>query len=249
MINLHAAQLLSLPTGAKSDVAAKLPWPNGSLVTAKVTPTDSEGSVIISLGGYRLRAQVPPNTPLGHVWLLLINREMPAQFRLLHDSKAASVLADALAQKMSKEGVTSELGQRMLQSSQDSWQKMNVEQLPFRADLSANGQYIMLRDQADDGARGMVRQKEEGNGFLLHGRVDLDYLGAVAFALHGEDLTWALRVYAKKEQSSDMLRGLLSDWLIEQEKCVREHGANVLIEGRVDDGLPENLSIISGLEA
>ena len=247
MINLHAAQLLSLPTGAKSDVAPKLPWPNGSIITAQMSSSDSEGSVILSLGGYRLRAQVPPNTPLGNVWLLLINREMPAQFQLLHEAKAATMLADILAQKVVKDGPAS-AGQRLLKASEDGWYKMDLENLPFRPDISGSGDYVMLRDQEDDGARGMLNQKALSQGFLLHGRVDYAQLGAIAFALHGGGDVWKLRIYAGHDEAVMMLREHFEHWLQAQVEVARDHGFEGVIEGGVDDGLPDNFSFIPSLE-
>lgn len=246
MINLLAAQVLSLPVGAKSDVAPKMPWPNGSLVTAKVMPTDSEGSVILSLGGYRLRAQVPPNTPLGNVWLLLLSRDMPAQFRLLHEAHAVSMLADMLAKKTVKEP-RADVAKHVTHATQQGWQKVESEGLPFLMEQSASGQYVMLHDRHDGSARGMVQRKQEGNDFLLHGRVDLAALGAVMFSLHCVGDTWQFNVYAAQGDSVDVLRQSFPAWLTLQAKdIVGEKIADV--EGRVTYGLPDEFNFLNGLE-
>lgn len=247
MINLLAAQIMSVPAGLKSDVAPKMPWPNGSLVTAKMTPTDSEGSVILSLGGYRLRAQVPPNTPMGNVWLLLLSRDMPAQFRLLHESQAVSMLAEMLAKKTVKEP-KADVGQRLAQVTQQAWQKMEADGFPFVMDQGASGQYIMLHDRQNGAARGMVHRQEEGSGFLLHGRVDLDALGAVMFSLHSVENTWKLNVYADKGKSVDMLRQDFSSWLSMQPSRVAYGLQNCDVEGQVAYGLPHEFSFLKGLE-
>jgi len=248
VINLLAAQVLSLPAGIKSDVAPKMPWPNGSLITAKMTPTDSEGSVILSLGGYRLRAQVPPNTPMGNVWLLLLSRDMPAQFRLLHEAHAVSMLADMLAQKTVKEP-QADVGKRVAQATQFGWQKMDAEGQPFIMDQSASGQYVMLHDRNHGEARGMVHRKQERNGFLLHGRVDLERLGAVMFSLHSIENTWKLSVYADLGVSVDVLRGDFSAWLEKQPHQVIYGTKKCDVEGAVMYGLPDDFSFLNGLEA
>jgi len=247
MMNVLAAQLLSLPTGAKSDVAPKMPWPNGSLLTAILTATDSEGSVILSLGGYRLRAQVPPNTPLGHVWLLLLNREMPAQFRLLHEARAASMLVDMLTQKLVKQPHT-DVSKPLNQASPQAWYKMDGEGLPFVMEQGASGQYVMLHDRKQGAASGMVHRQREADGFLLHGRVDLDRLGAVMFALHSIGNSWELSVYAERGESVERLRGDFSTWMQKQATSAKCGVRKCDIEGRVIHGLPEQISFMDDLK-
>ncbi len=246
MIDLLAAQIVSLPIGAKSDVAPKMPWPNGSLVTAKMTATDSEGSVILSLGGYRLRAQVPPNTPLGNVWLLLLSRDMPAQFRLLHEAHAMSMLADMLAKKSVKEP-KADVGQRLTQLTQQAWQKMEGDNLPFIMQQSASGQYVMLHDRQKGSARGMVHRKEEGQGFLLHGRVDLEALGAIMFSLHCVEATWKLNIYTDHGGSVDTLRRDFPSWLNIQPSRVIYGAKTCDVEGQVTYGFPDEFSFLKGL--
>jgi len=248
MINLLAAQVVSLPAGLKSDVAPKMPWPNGSIVTAKITPTDTEGSVILSLGGYRLRAQVPPNTPMGNVWLLLLSRDMPAQFRLLHEAHAVSMLADMLAQKTVKEP-QADVGKRVVHHTQQGWHKMDAEGQPFLIEQQASGQYVMLHDRNHGGARGMVHRKQEGDGFLLHGRVDLKRLGAVMFSLHSMRHAWKLSIYADIGESVDVLRGDFPIWLKKQPTQVICGEKTYDVEGAVMYGLPDDFSFLNGLEA
>ncbi|MDQ6995162.1 MAG: hypothetical protein Q9M18_06155 [Mariprofundaceae bacterium] len=247
MINLLAAQVLSLPTGAKSDVAPKIPWPNGSIVSAKMMPADSEGSVILSLGAYRLRAQVPPNTPLGNVWLLLLSRDNPAQFRLLHEAHAVAMLADMLAKKTVKEP-QADGAKRVALASQQNWQKLDGEVLPFVMNQSASGQYVMLHDRQDGSARGMVHRKNEGHDFLLHGRVDLDALGAVMFSLRCMDGTWKLNVYANQGKSVDVLRQDFYEWLHTQVSHVTDRSKTCDIEGQVSYGLPDEFHFLNDLK-
>jgi len=248
MINLLAAQVVSLPMGMKSDVAPKMPWPNGSLMTAKMTPVDAEGSVILSLGGYRLRAQVPPNTPMGNVWLLLLSREMPAQFRLLHEAHAVSMLADMLAQKAVKEP-QADVGRRVLHPTQLAWQQMDAEGQPFWVEENSSGQYALLNDKKDGSTRGVVHRKQETNGFLLHGRVDLEHLGALVFALHCVEDQWKLSVYADLGESVEGLRGDFSTWLKRQPTKVVCGTKEYTVEGVILHGLPSDFSFLRGLEA
>jgi len=248
MINLHAAQMVSMPQGAKSDVAPKLPWPNGSIITAKMTAIDSEGSVILSLGGYRMRTQVPPNTPMGNVWMQLINREIPPQFRLLSDAKAASLLTEMLNQKIQKDA-PSDAAQKGHRQSPDAWQKMDTDNLPFRADMGPDGRYMMLRDRQDGSTRGMVRKQESGAQFLLHGRVDLNQLGPLAFALSGETgQTWKLHLYASPSKGVVDLRTGFAAWLKERHIAQKSESVGQALEGHIVQGLPERVGGLSGVK-
>ena len=244
MINLHAAQLLSLPQGAKSDVAPKLPWPNGSIITAKLTPTDSEGGVILSLGGYRMRAQVPPNTPMGNIWLQLMSRDLPVQFRLLSDAKAAVLLSEMLGKKTQ---VVEEHTKHASKQSSEAWSKMDMDGLPVRADVGLSAQYLMLRDKHDDGTRGMVNRQVSGDQFRLHGRVDLKHIGAVAFSLHGDSNTpWEVNLYMNSNEHIDELRHDFSAWL---EARHRSNTAHKALDGRVLDGMPDDFEMLRDLKA
>ncbi|MDX8402221.1 MAG: hypothetical protein R8K47_06275, partial [Mariprofundaceae bacterium] len=74
-----------------------LPWPNGALLPASLIPSADEGAMRLLLGRYRLMVRVPPNAPSGHVWLEVLQREMPARLRLLTAEQAARRLAEWLA--------------------------------------------------------------------------------------------------------------------------------------------------------
>jgi hypothetical protein len=247
MINLHVAQLLSLPQGAKSDVAPKLPWPNGSIITAKLTPTDSEGAVILSLGGYRMRAQVPPNTPMGNIWLQLMNREMPIQFRLLTESKATTLLSEMLGKKMQ---IVEEHTKHAGKQSAEIWPKMDMDGLPVRVDVGLSEQYLMLRDKQDDGTRGMLNRQVSGDQFRLHGRVDLKHIGAVAFSLQGENnAPWDINLYINSNEHIDDLRRDFSAWL-EARHLSRPKGiSRQALDGNVLYGMPDDFEMLKELKA
>ena len=246
MINLHAVQLLSLPQGAKSDIAPKLPWPNGSIITAKLTPTDSEGSVILSLGGYRMRAQVPPNTPMGNVWLQLMNREMPIQFQLLTESKATVLLSEMLGKKMQ---AVEEHAKHVGKQSTESWPKMDMDGLPVRVDVGLSEQYLMLRDKQDDGTRGMLNRQVSGNQFRLHGRVDLKHIGAVAFSLQGENNTpWDINLYINSNEYIDDLRRDFSAWLEARHLSRSKNISQQALDGNVLYGMPDDFEMLKELK-
>lgn len=247
MINLQAAQILSIPQGAKSDVAPKLPWPNGSIITAKLTSTDSEGSVILSLGGYRMRAQVPPNTPLGNIWLQLLSRDLPMQFRLLSEAKATTLLSEMLGKKMQTVEERAKHGHKQ---SSESWPKMDMDGLPVRADMGLSDQYLMLLDRQDDGTRGMLNRQVSGNQFRLHGRVDLKHIGAVAFSLHGEpNEPWNVNLYVHSNKHVDDLRHNFSAWLESRYRTNSKHIAQRELDGNVLYGMPDDFDMLRELKA
>ena len=247
MINLHAAQLLSIPQGAKSDVAPKLPWPNGSIITAKLTPTDSEGGVILSLGGYRMRAQVPPNTPTGNIWLQLLSRDFPVQFQLLSDAKAAVLLSEILGKKTP---VAEEHTKHASKQSSDAWVKMDMDGLPVRADAGLSEQYLMLRDRQDGETRGMLNRQVSGDQFRLHGRVDLKQMGAVAFSLQGEkNKPWKVSLYVNSGAHIDALRHDFSAWLEARYRMNTQHAGHRELDGNVLYGMPDDFEMLRDLKA
>ncbi len=249
MINLIGAQLISLPQGAKPATAGQLPWPNGSLLSARMVPGESAGHVILMLGGYRFQAKVPANTPMGNIWMQLVNREMPAQFRLLSDFKAASLVAEMLSAKTKPQEQSAEAHRAGRSGQEGGWQKMEQSQLPFQAEVATDANRMMLRDERDGSTRGVVNASSDEKGFLLHGRADLDRLGAVAFALEGaEDQPWVLKLYAGRDANISELRPAFMRWLQDQRE--REASSSrSQIEGKVLGGLPERFDALENLRA
>ena len=249
MINLIGAQLVSLPQGAKPATAGQLPWPNGSLLSARMVPGESAGHVILMLGGYRFQAKVPANTPMGNIWMQLVNREMPAQFRLLSDFKAASLVAEMLSGKTKPQEQSAETNRPGRSGQEAGLQKMEQSQLPVQAEASSDGNRIMLRDEKDGSTRGVVNASSDEEGFLLHGRADLDRLGPVAFALEGaEDQPWTLKLYAGRDANISELRPAFMQWLQDQRESEASSNRSQ-IEGRVLGGLPERFDALENLRA
>jgi len=247
VINLIGAQLISLPQGVKSAMSTHLPWPNGSIISARMVPGEAAGHAVLMLGGYRLQARVPANTPMGHVWLQLVSGEMPAQIRLLSDFKAIALLSEMLANKVKpqRQGGREPVKSGGKPTQELGWQKMEQNQLPFQAESEAGGQRLMLRDQEDGSALGMINSSSDEKGFLLHGRADLDNLGPVAFALEGaEGKPWNLKLYAGRDANISELRPAFLKWLEEHRNDDSTHPN---IEGRLLGGLPQKLAALGDL--
>ncbi len=237
MFPVTAAQLLNLPEGAASNANQRLPWTNGSLLSAKLSPTETPGVAQLLLGGYRLRAEVPPTTTMGNVWLLLINQEMPAQFRLLSDAQAVRVLAQML-QKSASNRAEQSSGK---QTQEHGWNKMETDTLPFAADVSKDGQNLFLRDRDTGSPHVVLNKSSDPERFYIQGRVDLKHLGAVVFTLEGsKEHDWWLRMFAANPQLISPLRANFDTWLHDKQTSYTNLGGELL------PGLPDDLSALAG---
>lgn len=236
MFPVSAAQLLNLPEGAASNANQRLPWTNGSLLSAKLTPADTAGVAHLLLGGFRLRAQVPPTTPMGNVWLLLINHEMPAQFRLLSDAQAVRVLAQMLHKTATSRADHSP----DKQTQEHGWNRLETDSLPFSADVTKDGQNMFLRDRNSGKPHVVLNKSSDSDRFHIQGRVDLNNLGPVVFTLEGgNEHDWWLRMFAANPQSLPPLRTDFDAWLHDKQTKYTNLGGELL------RGLPENLSALA----
>ena len=235
MFPITAAQLLNLPEGATSNANQRLPWTNGSLLSAKLSPTDTAGVAHILLGGFRLRAQIPPTTPMGNVWLLLINHEMPAQFRLLSDAQAVRVLSQML-----HKAATSRADPPSKQTQEHSWTKLETDFLPFTADVSKNGQNVLLRDRNNGSPQVVLNHSADSDRFCIQGRVDLEHMGPMVFTLEGGDEhDWWLRMFSANPKLLSSLRTDFDTWLHDKQTKYTSLGGELL------PGLPDNLSALA----
>lgn len=248
MIDLIAAQLLSLPQGIRPATASQLAWPNGSILSARMVPGDSPGNVILMLGGYRFLAKVPANTPMGNIWLQLVNRELPAQFRLLSDFRAASLLAKMLANRMKVQNQKSQQNTGREQKSHEAgWKKLEQGKIPFQTQTDSEARRLMLHDREDNSPRGVVNASSDEHGFILHGRADLDHLGPVAFALQGSgDEPWTLKLYSGRDSNIKELRPAFQKWL-DTQRDGGETSSHSHIEGKLLGGLPERFATLENL--
>lgn len=237
MFPIIAPQLLSLPEGAATTNASqRLPWSNGSLVAAKLTPSDTAGMAQLVIGGYRLMAKVPPTTPMGDIWLQLINRDMPAQFRLLSSVQAETELAKMLHKSASNSTET----KATKQQAEQGWGKLDTGSLPFHAEVAAHGNFLMIRDRESSHRDVLLSSTIDADQFRLLGRVDLEQLGSVAFNLQGgENRDWQLKVFSVNPQLLSYLRAHFNIWL-EDEKSKHPN-----LDGEVIYGMPETMTALA----
>ena len=257
---------------AASGTPARLPWPEGALLPATIEtasgagnepatpgaePRDMQGNMqraMLSLPGMRLTASLPPGARLpagGTVWLQLMDRTMPARFRLLGAAEAARILGEALERLARNAGTaagrepTGEAGQAAntlhsempglppgARTSAD-W-PLNLAGLPWLG--QADERRMSLRDE-DGAERGMLLREAGDQGFRLLGRLDLPHLGPVLFRLAGgsEDAAnWSLTLHAPDARGRPQLRRAFPGWLREQS------AARPGLHGALLDAWPED---------
>ena len=241
MFPIIIPQQLSLPEGTTKQVSQRLPWSNGSLMAAKLSPTDTAGVAQLIIGGHRLTAKVPPSTPMGEIWLQLINRDMPAQFRLLSNIQAETVLAKMLQ----KSAANSTEPQTTKQNAEQSWGKLDTGSLPFSAEVAAHGQHLTIQDRESKHRDVLLSSTMDADQFCLLGRVDLERLGPVAFNLHGgENCDWLVKVFSTNPQLLSYLRAHFNLWLKDEQE---KHGN---LDGEVLYGMPESMAALAdGIKA
>ncbi len=241
----------------------RLPWINGTLLSARLLPTDIQGTALLVLGGYRLRAQVPPATPMGHAWLLLVNHEMPARFRLLGDAEAAQVIIRML-QELRRQGgrhTPERSGRLHAQKTTSSHEKLTShvhnettpgasyriamgghQPPPFAgigADFGRAGKYT--EESADDTPCAITTGMDASGVFHIRGRIDLKQLGALAFSLSGENhRPWRLRVFADNSSILPILRQDFSNWIGKQRRAYPD------LMGDITAGLPDGCLATGG---
>jgi len=194
--------MLNMPDLVQAGSQTRLPWPDGSVITARLVPTDAPGTALLMLGSYRLLAQVPPATPMGEVWLMLVNRQMPARFALLTDVQVLQMLAGMLEAEQNQpvKGAATRHAKAghggtaaaLLAGAASEWPNLATAQrgdgrqgLPWNAEAAADGNTLLWYDDQDEQPRGMLHRKVDEQSFSLSGRVDLDHLGGITFTLKG----------------------------------------------------------------
>lgn len=226
----------------------RLPWPNGSLLPARLLPAETPGNVRLQLSGFTLMAQIPPSTPMGAVWLQLIQRDMPARFHILSQLQTIEILADMLQKTENKipAKIFSPATQNNLphhpmsvsrpQLHEQGWSRLDTTALPWFTTGTPEGNSIMLRDRNDGQDRGMVLRESHSDGFRLQGRLDLEHLGAVLFHLQGnmDSRPWDLTIHTSKNSILSELRTAIHTWTVTQEE---QHPG---LQSEVHAGLPED---------
>ena len=209
----------------RSEGGTLLPWPNGSLLSGKIMP-DAAGALLM-LGNYRVRVEVPPNTPMGKVWLELLQREKPGQFRLLTDKQAISFISDMLQKYASKQPL--EMQHKL--DSHMQWSKQMIDNLPFFAEQV--GSRLLLFEQEGRQAQGFVQELEQKQGFMLQGRLDLAHLGTVLFSMRGgKQQPWHIKIHILDQHKQDILAVPFTSWLHE-----RNQTNHIQVEGELTNTL------------
>jgi len=237
MFLVTGSQFLDLHEGASIGLKQRLPWVNGSLLPARLNPTDTAGIACLLLGNFRLRAKVPLSTPMGNVWLQLIHREMPAQFRLLSDTQAEIMLVQML-HKFTPDQAKIPTSNK---SREHNWTKLDTDFLPFTADAMEDGKNLILRNEEDGTPLVILNQSSYGDHFYIQGRLDLERMGPLVFTLEGGDKrNWRLHMFVDNPSALSHLRTFFDPWLSNRRM------EYISLEGDLFPGLPDNLSALAG---
>ncbi|RMH51149.1 MAG: hypothetical protein D6682_05195 [Zetaproteobacteria bacterium] len=239
MMEILGTQMMGMPQGIRNaEGPHTLPWPSGSVLQARLEPGGEPGSALLIIGGYRLRAEVPPNVPMGEVWLEILGQKMPAQFRIMNQHQAHQLLMEMLRQQVDAstgKGKGREGGDAPTAAhdgaeggARRGWMRLDGSGL--QGLVGADMNRMVVEDEGGGGqARGVIERQGDARRFLLHGRLDLAHLGAVAFALEGgEQEALRLRLFAADEQTAELLRPEFLAWL----------GRHRRLEGELIAGLP-----------
>jgi len=229
MVNIPASMLLSIPQGAARAVGATLPWPSGSIISAQVLQQQpNTGTATLQIGNQRLQATIPGQLPQGNIWIQLMDRGNPAQFRILSETRAIALLADKLAESAAASGTKQ--GSPLQRQQQQEWPLPPQSQTGYHLHPSANGNMLMLEDQQNGSTKGTVQKDTDENRATLHGRLDLDELGTVYFAIESKpDAPLQIRLRTAEHRSFLTLHEPFNDWLAEK-------GRESSIEGQISEG-------------
>jgi len=215
MTSFLNASLPVLMQVSRAEGGTLLPWPNGSLLSGKLMPLEDAAGALLVLGNYRVRVEVPPNIPMGKVWLELLQREKPGQFRLMTEKQALEFITD-LIQKHQGKAVSQQGNKADVELQKNEWAKFPFSSTPFYAE--AHGERLMLLDD-QHAPQGFVQKNETEEGFILHGRLDLPQLGAVFFQLEGgQGIPWKVSVFHRGEEGDLRLNSQFESWLEAQRK-------------------------------
>jgi len=193
-----------------------------------------------------LRAELPPDMPepSGSVWMMVMDRAMPARLRLLGQSEAARVLAEQLAQasgrqaraagrptlpdgqsttggqdaKIARDGTPSPTSHAPASIRSETSLPPPMSGLPWT--VQPGEQHLLLRDEQDN-ACGLIARDADGGRFRLSGRLDLPRLGPVLFRLAGEDnasSNWSLTLFVPQAGQASHLVQSFAHWLHEQQQ-------------------------------
>ena len=234
MIPFLNASLPAMMQLNRSESSMSLPWSNGSLLSGRLIPaTDGVGALLL-LGQYRLKAEVPPNVPMGKVWLELIRGEKPLQFRLLSEQQAQLFVMDLLQKHQKKLLSNHPILQDLAQQKVEGF-KLPAELMPYVVEQHYHRLHLIHPE--DGQSRGYVQQEATPDGFMLYGRLELPQMGLVAFSLSGsEHGVWDIHIHLQNKQRTYTFEHQFNDWLKEQELMY-----DVAFAGHLLEGIPESM--------
>ncbi|MDQ6993364.1 MAG: hypothetical protein Q9M31_07795 [Mariprofundus sp.] len=208
-----------MQAGKPTTASSALPWPKGSVLAGRLETTTTAMPTLI-IANQKFQTMLPPGLlaklPPGQLWFELLNRESPASFRILSRQQAIDIIAGRLAE-MASNKQTDAPTQPQQRPTHSPWNQQ--EGFPFNANESANGYRIMLEDRESQQPRGMIEKEGDADSFALHGRIDMDQLGTLYFALQQQPGTPPqLKLRAAAHQSFVELRQPFHDWLSEKQQ-------------------------------
>ena len=209
----------------RSEGGTLLPWPNGSLLAGRLTPASDGLGAVLMLANYRVRVEVPPNVPMGKVWLQLLQREKPGQFRLLSEQQATALITNLFNHQQEALADKPAITEHMLKKD---WQKLPLELIPFLTEQQE--QRLLLLD-AEHQPQGFVQVEAKQKEFMLHGRLDLEHLGVLLFSLAGgEGKPFKVALHVQDKAIHPQLKQAFDDWLSGQQQIYPR------LEGSVHEG-------------
>jgi hypothetical protein len=203
---IAGAKLLPLPQGSS---ARPLPFLTGSLLPARILQNDHGGTTLL-LGSIRMQVSLPTRLPGGQLWVLIVENGTPPKLRIMSESQATTVLAERLAGQLADAA-----GGKPPQLQQQDWPlRQQGQQHGFSFHPASHGDMLFIDDEQSGEPKGRIERESAADGFTLHGRLDLDAIGAVYFAIeqHGEaPISLQLRVAGR--DSYRELQQPFAEWL------------------------------------
>ncbi len=218
----------------RSEGGTLLPWPNGSLLAGRLAPVSDGAGAMLMLANYRVRVEVPPNVPMGKVWLQLLQREKPGQFRLLSEQQATALITNLFNHQQEALADKPTITEHTLKQD---WQKLPLELIPFLTEQQE--QRVLLLD-AEHQPQGFVQAEVGKDEFMLHGRLDLAHLGVLLFSLAGgEGKPFKVTLHVQDKANYHALKQAFDDWLSAQQQAYPR------LEGSMDEA--QSHDVFSGV--
>jgi len=203
--------LLPLLQDGTEPTTGRLPWPEGSILSGTLEPTQEPQQALLLIGGRRLLAQVPANMTGQALWLQVIDQGPPARFRLLSAHQAQAEIVHMLERHAGK----SEAGKATPAPHADQPAPLRHADIPY--DFVPVGQtpprWLIVDRQGEDAPRGMLRGEATPHGFQLRGRLDLPHLGPVSFIIANAPAGMRLSLHAAQPDGYRTLQHDFAAWL------------------------------------